>query len=64
MEELNSRIIITTGKAGVVMNSNSEFHQAPISRIRVTTGLELDQEKEVVWGSRGRGSDTRYHIHY
>ena len=48
------RIGITTGKEGVVMNSKSEFHWAPISRIIVTTGLELDHREEVVWGSKGR----------
>ena len=50
------RLRITTGKERVVININSEFQQAPISRITVTTGLELDQGEDMVWGSRGRGS--------
>ena len=48
----------------IVMNSKGEFHQAPIVRVTVATGLKLEQgeEKEVARGSwrgpgraRGRG---------
>ena len=62
--QVNEAVQITSSKVDIVMNSKSEFHQAPIVRVIVATGLELEQgeEEEVVRGSwrgpgraRGRG---------
>ena len=54
------RIIIT--KADLVLNSRSEFRQAPIVRIVPTTGLQEEQEgsrsRSQEAGGRGRGRDN------
>ena len=52
------RIIIT--KADIVLNSKSEFRQAPIIRVVPTTGLQEEQEgsRSHSWG-RGQGVGAR-----
>ena len=40
------------------MNSNSEFHQAPIVRVVTTNGLQTEQGEDQGWvavGDRGGG---------
>ena len=44
--QTNKTVRITSSKAEVVLNGKSEFHQAPISRIVVTAGLQALQEEE------------------
>ena len=62
--QVNEAVRITSSKVDIVMNSKSEFHQAPIVRVTVAAGLEWEQgeEEEVVRGNwrgpgraRGRG---------
>ena len=59
--QVNEAVRITNSKAEVVMNSKSEFHQAPIVRVAVEAGLQLAQgeEEEVVARGRGRGGRGR-----
>ena len=51
--QVNEAVQITSSKVDIVINSKSEFHQAPIVWVTVATGLELEQgeEKEVARGS-------------
>ena len=43
VRQVNKAVRITASKATIVMNSTSEFHQAPIERVMVSAGLELEQ---------------------
>ena len=55
--QVNEAVRITSSKVDIVMNSKSEFHQAPIVRVTVAAGLEREQgEEEEVLMVRGRGS--------
>ena len=56
--QVNEAVRISSTKADLVMNSKSEFHQAPIVRVSVAAGLQLGQgeEQEVVARWRGRGA--------
>ena len=57
--QTNEAVRITNSKATTLMNSKSEFHQAPIMRVAVFRGMELEQGEERRPGgsswSRGRG---------
>ncbi len=60
--QVNETVRIFSSKVDIVMNSKSEFHQAPIVWVTVATGLELEQgeEKEVArgsWRESGRARD-------
>ena len=60
--QVNEAVRISSSKADLVMNSKSEFHQAPIVRVTVAAGLQLGQgeEQEVVARGRGgRGAGSR-----
>ena len=52
--QTNEAVRIVSSEAKYIMNSRSEFHQAPITRVVVSSGLELEQGEETV-GMRGRG---------
>ena len=51
--QVNEAVRIITSKADLVLNSRSEFRQAPIVRIVPTTGLQEEQE-----GSRSRRQEA------
>ena len=53
MKESNKPSI---SSAIIIMNSKSEFHQAPIVRVIVSSGLELEQGEEAPQRGRGRGA--------
>ena len=44
--QVNETVRITSSKVDIVMNSKSEFHQAPIVRVTVAAGLEREQGEE------------------
>ena len=55
--QTNEAVRITCSKAEVVLNSKSEFHQAPIRRVVTTAGLQALQGEEQGWVAvRGRGA--------
>ena len=55
--QTNEAVRITCSKAEVVLNSKSEFHQAPIRRVVNTAGLQALQGEEQGWVAvRGRGA--------
>ena len=57
--QTNEAVRILNSKAHTVMNSKSEFHQAPIVRVTMSRGLELEQgEVQQGWSQR-RGSGGR-----
>ena len=58
--QTNEAVRILNSKAQIVMNSKSEFHQAPIVRVSIGRGLELEQGEEG-WnqGSNRRGGGAR-----
>ena len=50
----------TSSKADFVLNSRSEFHQAPIVRLVATNGLQAEQGEEQGWvpvPARGGGAN-------
>ena len=54
----NEAVRISSNTADHILNSKSEFHQAPIVRVVTTNGLQMEQgEEEVV--VRGRGGGRR-----
>ena len=58
--QINEAVRITSSKANIVMNSKSEFHQAPIVRVVATNGLQMEQGEEQGWiAVRGRGGGGR-----
>ena len=59
--QTNEAVRITYSKAEVILNSKSEFHQAPI-RVVATAGLQALQGEEQGWvavRSRGSARGTR-----
>ena len=58
--QINEAVRITSSKADIVMNSKSEFHQAPIVRVVATNGLQMEQGEQQGWVAvRGRGGGGR-----
>ena len=63
--QVNEAIIIASSKAVHVLNSRSEFHQAPLIRQVVAHGLAGEQGEDLVvvrrggGGGRGRGGRAR-----
>ena len=59
--QVNEAVRIASSEADHVLNSRSEFHQAPIIRQVVTRGLlgEQGEEEVVARGWRGRGAGAR-----
>ena len=60
--QTNEAVRITSSKAEVILNSKSEFHQAPIRRVVATAGLHALQAVEqgrVAVRSRGSARGTR-----
>ena len=56
--QINEAVRISSNTADHILNSKSEFHQAPIVRLVTTNGLQTEQgEEEVV--VRGRGGGRR-----
>ena len=53
----NEAVRITSSEAEIIMNSKSEWHQAPIVRVVPTTGLQVGQGEEE--GSTSRGAVRR-----
>ena len=54
--QINEAVRISSSSATIIMNSKSEFHQAPIVRVMVSSGLELEQGEEAPQRGRGRGA--------
>ena len=57
--QINEAVRITSSKADFVLNSRSEFHQAPIVRLVATNGLQAEQGEEQGWvpvPARGGGA--------
>ena len=57
---LTNRGVDTSSKADFVLNSRSEFHQAPIVRLVATNGLQAEQGEEQGWvpvPARGGGAN-------
>ena len=60
--QTNEAVRIPSSKAEVILNSKSEFHQAPIRRVVVTACLQALQGEEQGWvavRSRGSARGTR-----
>ena len=58
--QINEAVRITSSKADFVLNSRSEFHQAPIVRLVATNGLQAEQGEEQGWvpvPARGGGAN-------
>ena len=56
--QINEAVRITSSQADFIMNSKSEFHQAPIVRVVTTNGLQTEQGEDQGWvavGDRGGG---------
>ena len=54
--QINEAVRISSNTADHILNSKSEFHQAPIVRVVTTNGLQTEQgEEEVVVRGRGGG---------
>ena len=56
--QINEAVRITSSQADFIMNSKSEFHQAPIVRVVATNGLQSEQGEDHGWvavGDRGGG---------
>ena len=54
----NEAVIITTKQTEFIMNSKTEFHQAPIVRVVATNSLQAEQGEDQGWiavGDRGAG---------
>ena len=61
--QINEAVRITSSKAELVLNSKTEFHQAPIRRMVTTAGLQALQGEEEGWvpvrAARGAGATAR-----
>ena len=56
--QINEAVRITSNKADFIMNSKTQFHQAPIVRVVTTNGLQVEQGEDQGWiavGDRGAG---------
>ena len=51
--QVHEAVRITRTEAEIILNSKSEFHQAPLVRVVATTGL---QEEQTTSASQGVGS--------
>ena len=56
--QINEAVRISSNTADYILNSKSEFHQAPIVRVVTTNGLQTEQGEEEV-AVRGRGGGRR-----
>ena len=56
--QINEAVRISSNIADHILNSKSEFHQAPIVRVVTTNGLQTEQGEEEV-AVRGRGGGRR-----
>ena len=56
--QVNEAVRITSSKAEVILNSKTEFHQAPIRRVVATAGLQTLQAKDQGWVAVGRRGGT------
>ena len=56
--KINEAVRITSNKADFIMNSKTEFHQAPMVRVVTTNDLQVEQGEDHGWiavGDRGAG---------
>ena len=53
--QVHEAVRITRTEAEIILNSKSEFHQAPLVRVVATTGL---QEEQTIASSQGVGTGT------
>ena len=57
LRQINEGVRIAQAEVGaVILNSRSEFHQAPMVRVVPTRGIHLTQEEQ---HARGRGGENR-----
>ena len=59
MRQVNEPVRILRSRADMLLNSKTEFHQAPLTRLVALTGLQGDQGEDQVGafpraGARGR----------
>ena len=61
VRQVNEAVRIGMSDAECLMNSKSEFHQAPLVRVVATTGLQDEQDERLdgVRGRRGRRGGRR-----
>ena len=52
VRQINEAVRIANSKAGVVLNSKSEWHQSPLVRVVLTTGIHRTQDEK--FAARGR----------
>ena len=57
--QVNEAVRITCSKAEHILNSRSEFHQAPVVRQVITSGLGNEQGEEEEHLGRGGGRGSR-----
>ena len=53
--QVHEAVRISRTQAEVILNSKSEFHQAPLVRVVAMTGLQEDQSPAAGQGAGGRG---------
>ena len=56
--QVNEAVRITSRKAEVVLNSKTEFQEAPIRRVVATAGLQTVQGEDQGWVAVGRRGGT------
>ena len=61
LRQVNEAVRISSSRADIMLNSKSEFHQAPLTRLVAYRGLHGDQGEDqgrvslAAGGSRGQG---------
>ena len=53
--QCNEAVRIKESKAEIIMNSMNQWHQAPITRVVPTSGLQAEQGELPALAGRGRG---------
>ena len=59
--QVHESVRISRTEAEIILNSKSEFHQAPIVRVSATTGLQEEQEDRISPSSQEAGRGGRSH---
>ena len=59
--QVQESVRISRTEAEIILNSKSEFHQAPIVRVSATTGLQEEQEDRISPSSQEAGRGGRSH---
>ena len=59
VRQVNEPVRMMRAKADCLLNSKSDFHQAPLVRVVALTGLRDEQEDRVGASSGGRGAEQQ-----